>query len=101
MDLDTLANKIREKFEAYPKIEATVSFDFGADGTLLYDGTVEPATVTLNSPGEAKTTFRCTLDTFAGFVAGTSSPDLAYLTGKLKIEGSLGLAMKLKERLED
>ncbi len=28
-------------------------------------------------------------------------PDIAYMMGQLKIEGSLGLAMVLKERLAD
>lgn len=101
MDMQELAEKIRAKFEAAPKIEAMVLFDFDEDGSLLYNGTVDPATCTVNGIGDAKTTFRCSLETFNGFVNGTKNPDVAYLMGQLKIEGSLGLAMKLKERLED
>lgn len=101
MDLAEIAEKIRVKFEAAPKIEAMVMFDFEDDGTLLYNGTVDPATCTVNGLGDAKTIFRCSLETFTGFINGTKNPDVAYLMGQLKIEGSLGLAMKLKERLED
>ncbi len=102
MDLETIAEKIRRKMEAAPKIEAQVLFDFGDEGSVLYDGLVDPATATPNADGSnAKTTLRCSLAAFQGFAEGTKSPDVAYLTGGLKIEGSLGLAMKLKERLED
>ena len=101
MDLDTLADKIRARFEAAPKIEAVVLFDFEDDGKILYDGTVDPSIIRLNEDGTAKTTFRCALSTFTGFLDGSKSPDVAYLMGQLKIEGSLGLAMKLKDRLEE
>lgn len=101
MDLETIAQKLKAKLDAAPKIEAVVKFDFNDDGSVLYDGTVDPSIVTVGGEGEAKTTLRANMDTFMGFVNGTKSPDIAYMMGQLKIEGSLGLAMKLKERLED
>lgn len=102
MDLEILADKIRKKMEAAPKIEAIVVFDFGDDGQVTYDGTADPATAAPGTAsGEAKVTFRCALSTFEGFINGTKDPNVAYLMGQLKIEGSLGLAMKLKDRLED
>lgn len=101
MDLQDIADKLCKKLTAAPKIEAVVKFDFNEDGHILYDGTVDPATAVVGGDGDAKTTLRASLDTFMGFVNGTKSPDIAYMMGQLKIEGSLGLAMKLKERLED
>lgn len=100
MDLQEIAERIRAKFQEPPKIEAMVQFDFDEDGTILYNGTVDPATATVGDIGDAKTTFKCSLETFRGFLNGSKSPDLAFMMGQLKIEGSLGLAMKLKERLE-
>lgn len=101
MYLETIADKIRAKMEQSPKIEAQVLFDFEDDGKILYDGTVDPATAIVNGAGDPKTTLRTSLTNFEGFVTGAKSPDVAYLMGQLKIEGSLGLAMKLKDRLED
>ena len=101
MTLDEVAEKIRMKFEFAPKIDAMVMFDFDDEGTLLYNGLVSPAVVTVGGMGEAKTTLRCSYETFLGFLNGTKSPDIAYMMGQLKIEGSLGLAMVLKERLAD
>jgi putative sterol carrier protein len=101
MNLNDIADKIREKFESAPKIEAIVQFDFDEDGSVTYDGTVTPAVTMTNTVGDAKTTLHCSLESFKGFMDGSKSPDVAYLMGQLKIEGSLGLAMKLKERLGD
>lgn len=100
MDLSEIAERIGAKFQEAPKIEAMVLFDFEDDGTILYNGTISPAVATPGGMGDAKTIFRCSIETFRGFMNGTKSPDLAYMMGQLKIEGSLGLAMKLKERLE-
>ncbi len=100
MDLSEIAERVRAKFQESPKIEAMVLFDFDEDGTILYNGTIDPATSTPGGMGDAKTVFRCSLETFRGFMNGTKSPDLAYMMRQLKIEGSLGLAMKLKDRLE-
>ena len=100
MDLAEIAERINVKFQDPPRIEAMVLFDFDDDGTILYNGTVDPSVVTVGGMGDAKTVFRCSLETFRGFLQGTKSPDLAYMMGQSKIEGSLGLAMKLKERLE-
>ena len=101
MDMQELAERIRAKFDASPKIEAMVQFDFDDDGTILYNGTVDPATATVGDIGDAKVTFKCSIETFTGFLNGTKNPDIAYMMGQLKVEGSPGLAMKLKERLED
>lgn len=100
MDLEEIAERMRAKLSEAPKIETMVQFDFDEDGTILYNGTVEPATAKVGDVGDAKTTFKCSLETFRGFLTGAKSPDLAFMMGQLKIEGSLGLAMKLKERLE-
>ncbi|MFQ5959400.1 MAG: SCP2 sterol-binding domain-containing protein [Alphaproteobacteria bacterium] len=34
-------------------------------------------------------------------IAGALSPTLAYMTGKLKVAGSMGVAMKVAALLED
>jgi putative sterol carrier protein len=41
------------------------------------------------------------LQTFENILAGSQDPNLAFMMGKLKIKGSMGLAMKLNGILED
>ncbi len=55
--------------------------------------------------GEAAKEADCTIglstDDLEGMIAGTLSPTVAFMTGKLKITGSMGLAMKVAALIED
>lgn len=44
---------------------------------------------------EAEVTLTASRDTFEGLLNGETNPTMAYMTGKLKIDGSLPTAMKL------
>lgn len=48
---------------------------------------------------EADVVLTADLATFRGIFEGHTSPTAAYMTGRLRIEGSMGLAMKLAGRL--
>jgi putative sterol carrier protein len=47
--------------------------------------------------GEADTTITTSSETFEKIVAGEQNPTTAYMTGKLKIKGDMGAAMKLQK----
>ena len=47
--------------------------------------------------GEADATITASAETFDKIVAGEQNPTTAYMTGKLKIKGDLGAAMKLQK----
>ena len=47
--------------------------------------------------GEADATIVTTADVFDKIVAGEQNPTTAYMTGKLKIKGDMGAAMKLQK----
>ena len=51
--------------------------------------------------GPADTTIRISEDNLEKLLTGALDPTLAYMTGKLKVEGSLGVAMKLTSLLGD
>ncbi len=68
----------------------------GADaGIWTVDLTKEPATVTNGSTGAAKCTITCGDGDFAQIVSGKLNPNMAFMSGKLKIKGDMGLALKL------
>ena len=46
---------------------------------------------------DADCTISATEETFAKIVAGESNPTSAYMTGKLKIAGDMGAALKLQK----
>lgn len=100
MSLDALVAKFTEKMKTHPEFRATVKFDLGADGIIHVDSTKRPGVVTL-ADGEATLTLILSRDLLQGFLDGSKDPNIAYLTGKLKIKGPMGLAMKLNAFLED
>jgi putative sterol carrier protein len=71
-------------------------FDIEGEGqwlVLVADGAIK---VTEGS-GEADTTITTSGETFEQIVAGEQNPTTAYMTGKLKIKGDMGAAMKLQK----
>lgn len=72
-------------------------------GTILVDATTTPATLAPDDVGadaEADCTIRLSEDRLTQLLDGRLSPTLAYTLGQIKVEGSLGVAMKLASLLE-
>jgi len=102
MSLETLAAQLKTQAAMNPPLGYRVKFDLGDDGVLFWDGTVTPAEIGApEDDPEADTVLRLTLDDFGKLLSGTLDPTLAYMTGKLKIQGSTGVAMKLAAMLGD
>jgi putative sterol carrier protein len=100
MSLDTITDSVRSKLAQNPPFGHTVLFDFGPEGVVYVDGTKTPPVVS-NERLEAQTTLALTANLFQGMLRGESSATLAYVTGELKITGSIGVALKLNALLED
>ena len=100
MGAERLAEQIRQRAAQSPPLGYTVKFVLTEDGVILWDGTgAQPVVQTLDGP--ADTTIRISEDNLEKLLAGALDPTLAYMTGKLKVEGSLGVAMKLTTLLGD
>ena len=78
----------------------TAKLDFGDDGIVYFDDTQKPAVVN-NDDKDAEVTLICDLGLFEGFLTGDQDPNVSFMMGKLKIEGSMGLALKLNTILEE
>ena len=73
---------------------STVRFDIEEEGSVMVDGdNIAPG------DGEADVVISAALDTFQGLMDGDLDPTSAYMGGKLKIDGDMGLAMKLAQLL--
>jgi putative sterol carrier protein len=96
---------VQEFFEGLPsrvapeRIEGmnnTYAFDIEGAGTwtvAIADGAIQVS----EGGGDADTTFSASEESFEKIVAGEQNPTTAYMTGKLKIKGDMGAAMKLQK----
>jgi len=100
MSLESATAALEAKAALAPPLGHSVKFDLGGDGVILWDGTGPSASIT-NESGDAKTTIAIGLADLDKLIAGALDPTTAYMTGKLKIEGSMGVALKMSGLLSD
>jgi putative sterol carrier protein len=73
-------------------------FDIEGEGQWLVEVRDGALTVTDGAGhNDADATITTSGDTFEQIVAGQQNPTTAYMTGKLKIKGDMGAAMKLQK----
>jgi putative sterol carrier protein len=96
---------VQEFFEGLParvtpdRIEGmnnTYVFDIegaGAWTVAIADGAIEVR----EGAEDADCTFSASSENFEKIIAGEQNPTTAYMTGKLKIKGDMGAAMKLQK----
>jgi putative sterol carrier protein len=73
----------------------TLKFDFGEPGSVLVDGKSTPNTVSDGAGKNADTTISVALSDFEKMVKGELDGTSAFMQGKLRVAGDMGLAMKL------
>lgn len=79
-----LNDRLRGGFDGVAK------FEIREEGSIL----VSAAGATIGD-GPADVTLSADLDTFRRILEGDLSPTAAFMSGRLRIEGDMGLAMKL------
>jgi len=94
MTLEKITDEIRGRVGAHSPIAAIIKFDFGDDGIVRIDGKASP-TVVDNEDTEADCTVKVTMDNFVQIAEGNLNPQMAFMTGKLRVEGDMSLAMQL------
>lgn len=100
MSLESLERTIRARLSDFAGLGARVVFDLGADGMLAVDAKANPPVLGRDDV-EADCTIRVSATDLEKLAAGELNPMLAYTLGRLKVDGSMGVAMKVAALLEE
>lgn len=90
--IDAAVAALREKLA--DGFSATAKFVITDEGSIMAD-----ANGVREGDEEAEVTLIASAETFKGILSGNVNPTMAFMTGKLKIDGSMGLAMQLGSAL--
>jgi putative sterol carrier protein len=76
----------------------TASYKFVIDGAGTWHVDVDDGNVTVTEDdSEADCTITTSEETFRKIASGEQNPTAAYMSGKLKVKGDMGQAMKLQK----
>jgi len=74
------------------------SYVFDIEGAGVWQVDVADGTIKVTEGGrEGDVTIHATEETFKAIASGEQNPTTAYMTGKLKVDGDMGAAMKLQK----
>jgi putative sterol carrier protein len=93
MDLAAVTQKVQAALAGATGFDKSVKFDFGSIGKLFIDGAAGQAS---NEDKPADATVTVSFDDFLKLAQGALDPTMAFMQGKLKVAGDMGVAMKLQ-----
>lgn len=70
--------------------DGSAKFNIEGEGAIIIDADGARA-----DEGDADVTLTASADTFKAILDGEQNPTAAFMTGKLSVDGDMGLAMKL------
>jgi putative sterol carrier protein len=93
MGIQDIAAKMKPRVES-AGFERSVKFDTGSDGVIVINGS---SISTTDAPADC--TIKLSLSDFEDLISGDLSPTSAFMSGKIKIEGDMSVAMALQSLL--
>jgi len=95
MTLEEATQKVKSLADTHAgKFGSKVNFVFKDEGVIFLDDTVSPSVVQ-NDQQDAPCGIKISLDNFEKLIKGDMNPMMAFMTGKMKVDGDKGVAMKL------
>ena len=94
ISIEEIVSGIQAKASAVDALGKTLKFDFGGE-QITIDGTGADNQVSASNP-DADCTINLSKEDFHKLVSGNLNPMNAVMSGQVKIDGDMGLAMKLQ-----
>lgn len=96
MDTDVLDELIADTLPRLGRLGALVRFDLGNGGGYVVDARDGRAVLADDEDGDdADCTIKITAENLAKLIRGQMDPMLGYTLGRIKVKGSLDVAMRL------
>lgn len=95
MSLESITESMRAKMGADSGLDATLKFDCGSDGVIVLDGVSKPNNVS-NTNQDTDCTILISLENLQALLDGELNAVTGFMSGKLKVEGDMSIAMKLQ-----
>ncbi len=94
MSLEQITEQMRTRVGDSAGLKKSVKFDFGGDGVVRIDDTKTPAIVD-NQDAPVDCTVKVTMADFMEIASGKQNAQMAFMMGKLKVDGDMSVAMQL------
>ena len=94
MTLESATNVLRSRVGEDTELGGTLKFDFGSEGVVFIDGRSRPTTFS-NDNKDADCTIGLALSELEAMFAADLSPTVAFMSGKLRVEGDVSVATRL------
>ncbi|MCA3579286.1 MAG: SCP2 sterol-binding domain-containing protein [Bradyrhizobium sp.] len=94
MSLSDITEQMKARVGEGGKFKKSVKFDFGSDGIVRIDDKVSPAVVD-NSDAPTDCTVKVSMADFVDIAQGKQNAQMAFMMGKLKVEGDMSVALQL------
>ena len=94
MSLESVVDGLKQKIGEDCGLAATIKFDFGDQGKVVLDATQVPNLVSTTDT-DTDCTMIISLENFLAMAEGSLDGASAFMSGRLKIQGDMGIAMKL------
>lgn len=94
MSLQITTQTLRARAESANALGSSIKFVFEDQTVIVLDGRGD-ANEVHNDDHDAECTVKIAKDDLDALLAGTLNPMMAFMSGKLRVEGDMGVAMKL------
>ncbi|MAH87039.1 MAG: sterol-binding protein [Kiloniella sp.] len=96
MSVEAIVDNLNQVLSSGAGLDGSLKMNFGDDGVVRIEGT----TVTTDD-SDADATINITLEDAVAMMNGELNPTMAFMQGKLSVDGNMGMALKLGNLLED
>ncbi len=98
--VDDILRDLQSRASRFRGLNAAVRFALDGGAVIRVDARGTPVSIG-REDGEADCTIRISAENLGKLMDGRLNPMLAFTMGKLKVDGSMGVAMKLAQLLDD